>query len=219
MPVTYVVKEGDSVTQLAFQFGFLPDTIWDYPANADLKQLRVDMDILMPGDVLTIPDKTIANMPAQTDMLHKYVLKGTPAIFRLQVFADEEPRKNQNYTLAVDGKRYKGTTDDQGVLEEKISPAAVQGELTIGPDNFVIEIGFGTLDPLKEVAGIQKRLSNLDFYSDEITGEMDEATHDALSAFQRRFGLPETGAPDAGTLSKLQEQNDRISEFPPLVET
>jgi len=35
---------------------------------------------------------------------------------------------------------------------------------------------------------------------------MDDATHDALRAFQKANGLPETGEPDAATQSKIQSR-------------
>jgi hypothetical protein len=57
MPIRHVVKPGDSVIQLSDEHGFYAMTIWDHADNAELKQKRADMNILMEGDVVVIPDK------------------------------------------------------------------------------------------------------------------------------------------------------------------
>jgi len=50
---------------------------------------------------------------------------------------------------------------------------------------------------------IQEKLSqNGDLHGD-VTSELDENTHDALSKFQHRHDLPATGSPDDATVRKL----------------
>jgi hypothetical protein len=53
----YIVRDGDYLLKLAYQFGFDADTVWSDPANADLQTLRQDPNILFPGDILQIPDQ------------------------------------------------------------------------------------------------------------------------------------------------------------------
>lgn len=215
MPFRHVVTDGDTITKLAFQYGFFVDTIWENAANASLKRQRVNMDILMPGDEVVIPDKRIRQETRGIDERHKFVRRGTPAVFRLQLFDLEEPRVHQEFTLTLDGSTIiKGTTDDKGCLEAFVSPDTREGQLVIGPDQHRILIRFGTLDPLTETTGVQKRLNNLGFHCGEPDGELNEATRAALSAFQIRMGLPVTGEPDANTREKLAGINDEIKNFP-----
>jgi len=214
MPLNYTVADGDSITSLAYQYGLYTDTIWNHPSNAALKAQRESMDVLMPGDVVFIPDKRIEAIEKPTDQMHVFKRKGVPAIFRLQLFDHETPRANQQYVLVVDGTVLQGATDGDGVLEQKISPAARKGELTIGPDAFRLTLQFGTLDPVEEVTGVQKRLKNMGFYRGDATGTMDAATGEALAGFQKRFGLPVTGEADAATLACLRDANDNASDFP-----
>lgn len=215
MPTNHVVEEGDSITSIADQYGFFVDTIWNDAANAALREKRQHMDILMPGDVVVVPDKTPKVVQRPTDKRHVFKLKGVPAVFRLQVFDGEVPRANQRYVLTIDGQVYEGSTDDEGVLEATVPPSAKQGDLRIGPDQFHLLIMLGTLDPGSEIAGVQKRLSNLGFQCGEPDGELNDETIVALKRFQRRFDLPVTGEVDDATRQQLQKMNDSSQEFPP----
>jgi hypothetical protein len=50
---------------------------------------------------------------------------------------------------------------------------------------------------------IQKKLADFGAYHGEQTGELDEATVEALKRFQGEHGLPKTGAPDLETVRQL----------------
>src|SRR2546421_5458061 len=108
MPIRHEIREGESVISLSELHGLFADTIWNHPENAELKEKRKHMNILMPGDILVIPDKQPKEVSRPTDNVHKFQRKGIPALFRLQIFDIEEPRANQNYTLDVDGQHYEG---------------------------------------------------------------------------------------------------------------
>ena len=57
MPV-HTVQQGEHLPALAERYGFQTiDPIWNDPANAELKQLRKNPMVLMPGDEVTIPDR------------------------------------------------------------------------------------------------------------------------------------------------------------------
>jgi hypothetical protein len=52
----YVVRQGDSCATLSLRYGFDIDTVWNDPANDDLRGLRSDPYVLAPLDVPYIPD-------------------------------------------------------------------------------------------------------------------------------------------------------------------
>lgn len=54
-------------------------------------------------------------------------------------------------------------------------------------------------------AYIQQSLKNLGLYSGEITSVIDEATREAIKAFQEREGLEITGEVDSNTVARLNE--------------
>ena len=214
MPIRHVIQQGDSVIQLSEEHGLFAETIWDDPANADLKAERKDMNILLPGDEVVIPDLRPKSERVETLQRHRFRRKGIPAIFRLQVFDHEEPRANQEYTFDIDGVTQQGTTDEHGIIAVYLPADAQKGKLLVGPDQFFLEIQFGHLDPINELIGIQKRLNNLGYDCGEADGELDEQTIAALAAFQRRFDLEETGEPDDETIAKLEELHDLGNTFP-----
>lgn len=224
MPQRHTIRAGDSLANIAWDNGLLVETIWDHPDNSPLKQRRKNPNILMPGDAVTIPDKRDKEAPATTEKRHRYRMKGIPHVFRIQLFDDEEPRADQPYKLTIRGKGYtketKGTTDADGVLEALLPPGAIEGRLEIeedeetGMEALVLDILFGSLDPVEELTGVQKRLHNLG-YDCPVDGEMSNRMRDALRAFQIRFGLPVTGEPDDATKAKLSAINEQETALPP----
>jgi N-acetylmuramoyl-L-alanine amidase len=214
MTIEHVIQQGESVVGLSERYGFFARTIWDHPRNAELKKKRKDMNVLMPGDVVFIPDLVEKQVAAATGRRHRFRRKGVPAVFRLQVFDFETPRASQDYTFTVDGRAVEGKTDDRGVLEEYVPPNARAAELVIGPDRHTVSLRFGFLDPMDEPSGVKKRLSNLGYDPGASDGPIDDRARAALRAFQRRFKLPVTGEPDDATLKKLEEMHDTRSAFP-----
>jgi N-acetylmuramoyl-L-alanine amidase len=214
MPKQYTIVEGDSVTSLADANGFFVQTIWDYPANAALRAKRRSMDILLPGDVITIPDLRVVSVPRPTDQHHRFKRKGVPAIFRLQVFDGDSPRREEDFLLTIGDEAFHGKTDASGVLEHTLPAGTREALLVIGPDRRELLIRFGGLDPESELIGVQKRLNNLGYYCGDPDGTMNDSTREALRAFQLRFSLPQTGVADDATKELLRQNNDEVSRFP-----
>jgi hypothetical protein len=223
MPRRHVVREGESFVNIAYDAGFLPDALWQHADNEALRRKRPDRNILMPGDELAIPDKEERDARGETGKTHRFRRKGVPHVFRLQVFHDEVPRAKEPYTLTVSGpgfeKKLTGTTDADGVLTAHIPPGATSGLVVVGGERDAqeIEVLFGSLDPVEELIGVQKRLSNLGFPC-PVDGEPGSATTRALEAFQRRVGLRVTGEADDATRRKLTAQHEDVSAFPPAPE-
>jgi hypothetical protein len=142
------------------------------------------MNILMPDDILFIPDKRQKELSVPADQQHKFKREGIPAIFRMQLFDIEEPRVDQKYTLNVDGRQYEGETDTQGVLEQSIPVNSKKGVIVIGPDRYRLELDFGYLDPLNEVIGVKKRLNNMGYDCGKPNNELDENMQNQLKLFQ-----------------------------------
>jgi Putative peptidoglycan binding domain len=216
--MNHTVVAGDSIPSLASAAGLFPDTVWNHPNNADLKKKRKNMNVLLPGDIVFIPDKQRKEQKVSMDRTHKFLRKGIPARFRIQLFDVETPHAGVHYVLEAGDARFEGKVTAQGVVEQWIPPDAEEGTLTLrvkGGDR-VINLQFGQLDPLDEVVGIQKRMFNLGYLSDPYEkGELDEPTRTALKSFQRRFQLKETGEPDDPTRSLLDRYHDVSDQFDP----
>jgi hypothetical protein len=91
MVVDHMVQPGDCISSLAEEHGLLWETLWNHPNNAQLKRQRQDPNILLPGDVVHIPDIQLRIETKSTDQKHQFVRKGVPAKFRMRLLKPEEP--------------------------------------------------------------------------------------------------------------------------------
>lgn len=203
----YRIKQGECLLSVAAKVGHFWKTIWDHPANSELKRVRRNPSILLPGDLLTIPPIRPAEQRCQTNSQHRFRLKGYPAKLKLRLLQNGTPRANLSYILIIDGHSVSGCTDEDGWLEQPIPPESVHGRLILGKGGEKYTLNIGQLDPINEISGVQGRLKNLGHYEGTINGEIDRKTEDALRAFQRKRELPESGRLDARTKTALLESH------------
>ena len=205
MPINYQVKQGDCIFSIAFEHGFFADTIWNHPENAKLKEKRQDPNVLMPGDIVFVPDKRLKEVSEPTNDVFKYRCKNTPKMFRVQIVRLGIPVKDMEYMLDIDGVVKPGKTDGEGwTKQEAIAPNAKKAKITIA-DGLKYELNLGYLDPITEIAGVQGRLEGLGYYEGAINNRLDDKTKQAIEIFQRSNKLEVTGAPDDKTKNLLVE--------------
>ena len=204
---SYTIRAGDCLSQIAAERGFDWRTIWNHGDNAELKQLRKDPNVLLPGDVVVIPDKAVREEPRPTDQRHRFVLKGQRTYLRLRLLRHGRPRPGLRYVLHLDGQLLSGATDGDGRIVREIPATARQAELTLGDGEESYVLLLGDLDPLDTTPGTCKRLQNLGYGCG--AGERPDETRmkPAVRGFQRRFHPPLAVDGIAGpkTRSKLEE--------------
>lgn len=203
MPISISVKQGDSIASLAALHGFLPSTLWGLPQNQELAARRSNMNELLPGDRVYIPDRQPKRHAVASGRAHTFRQGGPAARFRLRVADMGIPRVEQDYTLTIDGQVREGTSDGDGIVEELVPAMAKEGTLVIGPDEFELTLQFGHQDPHDELSGIQKRLANLGYLREEASGKLDNATRLALMDFEARHDLRSSGEPSPESLEVL----------------
>jgi len=203
------VKQGDSVASLSDVTGHFPGTIWNHPENNALRSRRDNMNILAEDDEVFIPELRNKALPCQTIMRHRFRRVGVPALYRLQLLRDGQPRQNLSYLLVVDGNVIEGSTDERGVIEVFVPPSTSEILLFIGNEEKPRILKIGELEPADSTSGMQQRLRNLG-YDCPASGSFDETTRTALRAFQQRAGMIPTGDPDATTLATLRRAHDEI---------
>lgn len=205
-PKIHNVRQGECIASISLKYGFNPETIWNDPANAQLKNNRPNHYVLYPSDQVTIPELRTKEEEAVTDNRHKYRRKGMPVYLNLQLFSESrKPLANKSFTLRVGGKVSQGTTDGEGCLKIPIPPQEKEGVLIIENRNFNIRIGY--LNPLGYNSGIRSRLNNLGYKAGAGGEEMDAELRRALEAFQEDQGLPKTGEIDEATINALHERH------------
>lgn len=202
----HVVRNGECISSIARHSGHFWQTIWDEPANAALKSVRRQPNVLMPGDRVTIPELRPKSEPGATEMRHRFIRRGEPSHFAVRVMDQDLPRANEPFTLIIDGQQtITGVTDPEGKLDVPIPGTARKATLIVGVegDQLTQEIQLGGLDPVTSWSGVQTRLKNLGFDCDP-TGEPDDATLDALNEFRASVGLPAVQDIDEPTRARLQ---------------
>lgn len=206
MPRTHKVEQGDTIASIARPHGHLPETIWNHADNAKLKAQREDPDVLNPGDMVAIPDVTTKSVTLSTGQRHRYVRKGAYVVVRIRLLVEDEPQSGVNYTLKVGDALLAGSTDTDGVLEQRVPAEAREALLTLENDS-PIRIALGALDPKDTVSGVQGRLHNLGYFGGHADGHFGEDTRAAWHAFQQDHGLAETDEPDESTLQRLSDEH------------
>lgn len=194
------VRSGECISSVALAYGFFPDTIWDHPENAALREERADPNVLADGDEVFIPDRRPRVVTCATDQTHRFKRRGVPEYFRLQLARYGQPRAGEPFQLEVDGVLHEGRTDADGKIEVRIPPNARRAVLIIGEDRY--ELALGHVDPITHEAGVRQRLENLGYLASKTASAHELAV--ALHRFQIDQELEPTGELTDETRDKLR---------------
>ena len=207
MAIDYQVRQGDCISSIAFEHGFFGDTLWNHPNNAELKKKRQNPNVLLPGDVVFIPDKRLKEVSEPTNNVHKFRVKNTPEIFRLRLLVDGAPRAREPYELEIGELKLTGTTDTEGWLRQSIPPDARRGMLTLNEGAETYHLQFGSLDPDDEISGAQGRLRNLGYYGGALEGRLSDELANAVRRYQAAKNLQADGTLTSATRTALQQDH------------
>ncbi|WP_217442613.1 LysM domain-containing protein [Myxococcus sp. CA033] len=181
MPQVHVAQEHECLNDIAARYGLLPEAIWNDPGNAELRELRQDPNVLLAGDVLTIPALQQVRHAAQTGRRYRFRRKGVPVQVQVRLLSGSEPRKDARYLLEVDGEALSGTTGPDGDVTFWVMPGSQQATLELeGEERY--ELKLSRLDPATEASGVRQRLINLGYL--DVEGDEDELAV-AVIAFKR----------------------------------
>ncbi len=213
MPTIHRVQQGECLVSIAESYGFFWETLWNLPENKLIRDTRRDPTVLLPGDVVTIPERVVKEYVRPTGARHTFRVKNIPAKLNLN-FRDEggRPRAGLAYVLTVDGVETRGTTDGEGGVHAPIAPTARSATLRLmeketGEEEESYELDLGHLDPVDTVRGAQTRMKQMGAYFGTITGTMSLPFVMSLKAFQSGRGLVPTGELDASTQAALRENH------------
>ncbi|HVC62100.1 MAG TPA: peptidoglycan-binding protein [Acetobacteraceae bacterium] len=206
----HTVRPGDCINSIAFEHGLFWETVWNDGNNAALRRVRPDPNVLEPGDQVFVTDPRIRYENRPTDARHRFRIRGVPARFQIQLLVEGKPWTGQPYVLWVDGVRSKGSTDGSGWVRRTIPPEARSGTLIVGTgdESRTYTLNLGHLDPVETPAGAIARLVNLGFAVESSGDAWNEATTEALAAFQASAGIEPTGTLDGRTQSALRDAHD-----------
>jgi hypothetical protein len=217
MSIVHTVSQGEHLSGIALRYGFRDyRTIWNDPANADLKQRRPNPHILCPGDQLVIPDKAKKQLQRSTDQSHRFQVATQPLDLRVRLDqCRSDPIAGAPCTLAANDDGSALTSDGDGAIARSISRDAGVGKLSIKqqvavkdktvPLTVEIPLHIGHLDPVDEASGQRSRLANLGYYLGADDPIDDAAFKSAVEEFQCDNGLAVDGICGPATQAKLSE--------------
>ncbi len=208
----WVVRAGESIASIAVRSGHVPETIWNDPANAGLKEARKDPEILLPGDRVTVMPLRQKVASCATGKTHVFRRVAVPATFVVVMEDSEgEPFAGKRYELEIEGKTTTGTTDESGRLRSPVMPMSTTGILRVWieepgfDDPLERQLALSALCPVRHPLGVQQRLFNLGFFAGPIDGQLTPATEEAAMAFAASQGIEETDDNLDALLAKLVE--------------
>ena len=200
----HVVSQGETIPSIALDTGFYWKTLWNDSNNSDLKNKRKNPNVLFAGDEVYVPDITPKSVSRPTEARHKFRRKGDPVKIVILLRRADKARANEAYTMEIEGKTYKGNTDGDGKITQKVPGDATTATLYLNDGKEVRIVRIGSLDPVDTVTGVQQRLINQGFVCDE-TGDLDDDTVRALQKFQSKSNLTVSGEIDQPTKDKLMD--------------
>ena len=66
MPTRHRVQPGECLVSISESYGFFWETLWSHPENETLRNRRRDPTVLLPGDEVFVPEKTIKSYDRPT---------------------------------------------------------------------------------------------------------------------------------------------------------
>lgn len=113
----YVVRTGDCIASIACDHGHVWETLWNEPANAELKSARTDPNVLLDGDRLTIPALRPRSEARATGQRHRFLRKGVPAKLRLRLLEERSPPPPQQPPEPVPIYRNRDVITEDPIVE------------------------------------------------------------------------------------------------------
>jgi len=205
MALVHKVEDGEHLSGIAKRFGFQNAmTLWNDPANSELRARRESPDVLLPGDEVHIPDRVAKTFTGATGTTHAITVRAQRLQLRLSLQdGTGVARKATPVALEVNGTSLDRTSDGDGHVAIPV-PRNV-ADATVDDGARTVQLRVGALDPASEVSGWHARLVNLGYLvgSPRETEPMTRLV--AIEEFEVDNDLPVTGEMTGATLAKLVE--------------
>jgi N-acetylmuramoyl-L-alanine amidase len=218
-PKTHWIQAGECMATLAEKYG-LPDwkTIYDDPANADLRKARPNPLVLREGDKVIIPDAPPQSFKKATGQEHVIKLKRPKVMLNVRLQKEDgSPIAGKAFVLHLPDGPLKGTTTGDGLVAQEIpiQVTSLDLEVLMSDDPkgaaWIWNVQVGHLDPVDVLSGVRQRLNNLGFFAGaDLEARADDALAYAVRAFQQSAGLDATGALDDATRKKLVDAHGGV---------
>lgn len=137
MTTSYIVKRGDTLSQIAKQHGFLNwQVVWDDPGNDAVRAKRGRPELIQPGDEVLIPVKSVKFEKVDAKKPARFQLVQAPPLAAITINLVD--RKGAAYAALEVGLRLPSAStvqtfisDDQGLIEVKDPALTTSGEVEV----------------------------------------------------------------------------------------
>jgi N-acetylmuramoyl-L-alanine amidase len=205
----HVVGPGDYLTAIAYAAGVTVDDIWNDPANAQLKELRSNPEMLAPGDVVYVPVVERKFEPVSVGEAAQ--MMADPTKVKVNVVLEMRDDDGQNVlagkTFRIEGlggDRVENPIGPDGAVSFEVPATTREVVLVVDEMSLKLPVLVGGMDPVNEASGLHQRLRHLG-YTDGDAGEYDLG--DAIRAFQQDQNIEASGDSDAATLQALVDKH------------
>ncbi len=150
----HVVRAGEWFQNVALSYGYVEwKELWYHQDNSALANSRKYPEMLVPGDEIVIPERSLREEPAETEQRHTFQVGCAKDDLLIRLLDDENyPIAGVTYELKLNGlsqfTQKNKKTDADGFIEEKIPRSATEGELILPERNVVIILKIGSLHPI-----------------------------------------------------------------------
>jgi hypothetical protein len=217
----YVIRKGDFLLKLAYTFDFDANTVWNDATNAGLRQIRSDPNILLPGDVLYIPDQ-VDKEPAFKSLVTggtNTFTSDVPTMTLTHQFAGDDPTTyaSKAYTVEELDDLTGLQTNENGVATFPVPLTLETATITFTDTEESFVLAVGEMDPINTISGVFKRLQNLGYIDEDVAYS---ASDPSSSLDVVRFGLVlfdavQSGAGDAPDASSPDDTSDSTADGDP----
>jgi hypothetical protein len=211
MAQNHIVAQGEYLSTIAAEYGFIDYAlIWNDAGNAQLKALRANPNVLLPGDSVYIPDMQQGNASGATSKRHTFEINQKQLRLRL-ILEDmyEKPIANTPALLYFDQQQVAATTDQQGKIDQAVPnglqtcAVVLNGDATPYQGN-TFSVKIGHLDPVDTLSGQQGRLNNLGYLAGSSEDPSSPQFLSAVEEFQCDHDLKVDGVIGPATQAKLK---------------
>lgn len=216
MPRFHRAVTGDCFASIAQRFGFADyHVLYDHAQNAQIKRRRPNPNMLVPGDMVVIPDRTEREESRSTGNVHAFRAASLQVKLRIVIrdMADQ-PLASRPYTLSFNEETRTGTLDGTGLLDVTVPAQITTATLAVQPTDdsgdvrFQWTLDIGSLQPPDTVSGQQARLNNMGCAAGIEDGQIGSRTHAGTRRFQHKASLDESGTINTETHDRLKTDHD-----------
>jgi hypothetical protein len=223
----YVVRQGDYLSRLACAYGFDANAVWNDPANRELRGRRPNPEVLLPGDVLRIPEAPDAGLSVSSGSTHRYRAHVPTTRVTIRLHEEAKPKAGEAFVIEGAGpERIVGTTGDSGVIAFDVPITVSECLLRLPKRGVAYPLLVGHLDPHNEPSGVAARLEHLGFLAPDLRTTLErgllgagayrptvpeppaDALVEAIKSFQRYAGIQPTGVANEETMEALRRAHD-----------